>query len=170
MYTLFSPKRTSWVHLSKLIWTNVANSQNNKYVEFNILRFQHSCTKLSLKRLAQWVLWAQVAFWLLCKLSYRIFSNKSSPGQNIKQAPLSNERPPPSTLFSGTVAIQEECDDLHVTDEDYEIITILYTCTLIHYCEKWVNYMGITIRLISNNCFNKRNNLNIDLGISRIML
>lgn len=50
MYTLFSPKRTSWVHLSKLIWTNVANSQNNKYVEFNILRFQHSCTKLSLKK------------------------------------------------------------------------------------------------------------------------
>lgn len=25
--------------------------------------------------------------------------------------------------------MQEECDDLHVTDEDDEIIDILYTCT-----------------------------------------
>ena len=42
-------------------------------------------------------------------------------GHNIKQALLSNKRPPPPIAFlnsSRIVGIQEECDDLHTTDED----------------------------------------------------
>lgn len=41
-------------------------------------------------------------------------------GHNIKQALLSNKRPLPITFLNSSriVGIQEECNDLHTTDED----------------------------------------------------
>ena len=88
MYTLFSPKRTSWVHLSKLIWTNVANSQNNKYVEFNIFRFQHSVLNFRYKRLAQWGLYGLKLRFDCCVSCHTAFSQIKAP-----QAKISNKRP-----------------------------------------------------------------------------
>ena len=72
----------------KLIWTNVANSQNNKYVEFNILRFQHSVLNFRYKRLAQWGLYGLKLRLDCCVSCHTAFSQIKAP-----QAKISNNRP-----------------------------------------------------------------------------